>query len=624
MSKKSSRRKKAERNEDLLSARVAKRYLYVIASVGLLVIPLGLSGVPGGFNASYYMTVWLAAILAIGTLWAAYKKAISLQYSPFFIALGIWLAAKLLTTLTSIQPYHSYWGTYRNWSDGFLYALSVSVIGVVLITLRLERHLAVRLIGLLTVEAILFAAIAIGQAVAQGILYQKVRPDSPLQNADYFLSYLLLFLPLILILLVIYARKQRWWRTTLYGLASLIMLTALFVSLPTHLQTILLPAFENGKADTTSGSQDTSSITASNFTQDTSNAARWAEWKYGLQFGLSHPILGTGPSTTTQEFDSAIAHHNINLKGWDDGNVMNRSHNDLIEQFSQEGLIGLAAYLALFAVFITILVKQWHYIEPKSRPYAAGLAADLVFWFGFNQLLFTTVVAGVVMIVWMALLISMTGSARPVTNHASMLIVTSVTLIMAASGIWIGVYYVNDVMVDIAINTNNQLLSQPASSSTNSSWLQDEALTFSAANRIPEEPYYDEMAALTSTYTYSQVSTANQIEQNSQASNALNYARHALSDDPNSPEYLELLGDIQYTVSPVGSKQSRAGLDEINKAISIAPNWVDLYANTADNAAAKKDYVTVHKYLTLGLAAPGMSKQNLEQLRKTEASLPQQ
>ena len=171
MSKKSGARRSkshvARSDDELsLSVRAARRRVYVLLCLGLLVVPFGFSSIPGGTNASYYMTVILAAGLAVCLLWAVYKKAISLVYTPFFVALGLWIGIKLLTTFTSIQPYHSFWGSYREWSDGFVYAFAIAVIAFVIITLRLDGRRTARLIGLVTAEAVVFSAITIGQAIS--------------------------------------------------------------------------------------------------------------------------------------------------------------------------------------------------------------------------------------------------------------------------------------------------------------------------------------------------------------------------------------------------------------------------------------------------------------------------
>ena len=132
---------------------------------------------------------------------------------------------------------------------------------------------------------------------------------------------------------------------------------------------------------------------------------RWAQWGLGLKLGSFRPLVGTGPSTTGEAF---IAKQNqLDLKNWDHDQVMQNSHNDLIEQFSQEGLIGLAAYIFLWGIFVWVIFKNRRRIEPGGKSYALGIGLGLLVWFGFNQLLFTTVFPGLIEWVWIALLLSL-------------------------------------------------------------------------------------------------------------------------------------------------------------------------------------------------------------------------
>src|SRR4029077_8928758 len=112
------------------------------------------------------------------------------------------------------------------------------------------------------------------------------------------------------------------------------------------------------------------SIGANNFTQTDANLERWTEWKIGIALGERRPLVGTGPGTTGQAF--LADNTGLDLKGWDHSRVMNRSHNDVIEQFSQEGILGLVAYLVLWAVLAWILARNWRHIDAPNRPYAWG------------------------------------------------------------------------------------------------------------------------------------------------------------------------------------------------------------------------------------------------------------
>lgn len=614
--------------EKISPARGENSILFFILSAGLLSIPIGFFPTGSGeYNASFFAVVFLAVVLAVGLMWAVLRKTISIVYTPFFAAIGVWLAAKLLTTSTSILPYHSFWGTYKEWSDGFMFAFSISVIAGAVLMLKLNNKRIARLVGLLSFEAVALAAITVGQAINQGFFYQKVRPNTPLGNADYFISYSMLFLPVLIALLIAYILKRQWYRVAIASVGSLVLLMGLFVSMPTHLQTILLPAFENGKVDTTSTTQESKSISATNFTQDESNTERWSEWKFGLQFGLNRPFVGTGPSTTMQAFQAAEAHDSIDLRTWNDTNVMNRSHNDLIEQFSQEGLVGLIAYIALLATFIVIIVRRRRLIESSMRPLALGLAVGLTLWFIFNQLLFTTVFSGVIVAVWVAFLLTIVGSTKSAEGRKPLILLATVTVVIVVTGIWIGVYYVEDSLVNGAINASRQLSTQTAGSSPSDihNSLENIALTnANAANMIKSEPYYSEQAAFSYLYAATQALNSDPADAQSEANESLHYAKLMLASDLNSPEYLDVAGNIEYLISPMGSAQSQDGLNDVNKAIKLAPNEVSLYSSVAANAIGREDYITARKYIALGLAAPSNPVFNKQPLRNLESKLPAQ
>ena len=165
---------------------MAKWALLVFDDSPLFVILFGIA--PGNihpYNKAFYLIVLTATLALIGLWWAVGVKALKLVTTPFFIGVGVWLVAKLITTVTSMLPAVSFWGTYEVWADGFVYALAVATIAAVIVNLRLDTKRIARLVHILGIPVLVFATMTIYQAVQEGFFfYQKVRPDSPLLNAD--------------------------------------------------------------------------------------------------------------------------------------------------------------------------------------------------------------------------------------------------------------------------------------------------------------------------------------------------------------------------------------------------------------------------------------------------------
>jgi hypothetical protein len=605
-----------------------RSFLYWFIATTVVLLPFGLTpGTMNNYNKSYFVVVLAAVFALIIAVTAIIKKALPLLYSPFFAATGLWLAVKLLTTATSMAPSKSFWGAYNEWTDGFLYALAVALIGLIIVTLVLDMAKIKRLIELLVAQAAVLGLMTIVQAVQQGFLTQKVRPDSPLLNSDFFLSYAALLLPLILILCWVNVRSRKFAWASYYGAASLLVLAATFVTLPTHLQTILLPPLESGKKDVTYGVTDQKAIGVTNFTQTNANLERWQEWKIGLNLGSRRPFFGTGPSTTQEAFIVNKTH--LDLAGWDNSHVMNRSHNDLIEQFSEEGIVGLGAYLILWTTLIFIVAKGWKNIARPDRPYAWGLSLGLAAWFGFNLLLFTTMIAGLITWIWIALLLTMVRSPRVIqtvrARQAGLTAAVTASIGMAFIGLWATHYYADDAAIADGDVITNGLTGGGYQNLTSQDRvnlrLHAESEISGAADDLPFEDYYSSQAALASIDTYFALNFTSQADAVTHTTNALRYAQQAVRANPYDPQNLQNLGGIQYYLARAGSTDERQGIALIDHAIDLTPKSVAWYLNAAKIAQLKKDYQLAKSYISRGMAATPKQSDH-DQLRALSDSFP--
>jgi hypothetical protein len=89
----------------------------------------------------------------------------------------------------------------------------------------------------------------------------------------------------------------------------------------------------------------------------TSVSARFDYWRAGLQTALNKPVFGTGPGTF------AIAYEKIKRP---ESEMSRLVHNDYLEQASDSGLAGFAAYSLLIVVGLVWSFR--HRVEPLATP----------------------------------------------------------------------------------------------------------------------------------------------------------------------------------------------------------------------------------------------------------------
>jgi len=143
---------------------------------------------------------------------------------------------------------------------------------------------------------------------------------------------------------------------------------------------------------------------------------RWFLWKTSAPLVRERPLLGWGPETlattypaygTPQFFAVYPGARTTTL-------IVDRPHNDLLQQAIATGLVGLAAYLWLWAALVR---TAWRAARTGRTPGAAALGAGLfggfVAYFAQLQVLFSYVSVAPVFWVLVGVLLALDGDAPP-------------------------------------------------------------------------------------------------------------------------------------------------------------------------------------------------------------------
>ncbi|OQA03131.1 MAG: O-Antigen ligase [bacterium ADurb.Bin400] len=127
---------------------------------------------------------------------------------------------------------------------------------------------------------------------------------------------------------------------------------------------------------------------AKDFLNDPSNSQRFWAWRAGIQNGLDHLWLGTGPSTVP--YFLPTIRDKVPFDDWNDNNITGSLHNEPIDYFAASGAIGLIAYLLLWGSIFYFAVKGIRHVS-ENRRLILSLTVALAFFLGFNLFFFTVV-----------------------------------------------------------------------------------------------------------------------------------------------------------------------------------------------------------------------------------------
>ena len=389
---------------DLITDRIYTGMLWLIGGIVALVplwVPtfvfIGIS-----FNKAtlFYTLVTILILLYLILIWR------DKSYLPKFNFVG-WsflglVAALGLTTITSIQPYVSFWGTF-NRTDGFLMWLYYLVFFVIITSVVVTRSVWWRVISISLVGTVGVVLYGLGQAVLwPGMVASsdRWRIGSTLDNPVFLGGYLALALPLTLSWAL--TRLDRRWRYAGLVLALLEIVTLVL----TWSRGAWLAAIIGGFVFTISylyWFHRTSAIRvavavvvglglllgglwAGQMLPDQSNwhkasdylsrtdsiSLRYQLWRVAGQAIAERPWLGWGLENFSVAVDKYYqAFSNINVPFSE--THTDRPHNEYLGMAINGGIFALLAYLSLWLVAIWLGYRQMMKLVRQRKTFAESI-----------------------------------------------------------------------------------------------------------------------------------------------------------------------------------------------------------------------------------------------------------
>ncbi|HUR81583.1 MAG TPA: O-antigen ligase family protein [Thermoanaerobaculia bacterium] len=249
--------------------------------------------------------------------------------------------------------------------------------------------------------------------------------------SSHVMTYSGILLPLSVMMLVLFWHQRKWWQGAAAALSALTLLltftrsvwlgwvVALFVVIMASRARMLVYAAPLLVLFITFMPIDLFGRLISTFdTRQSSNFDRIRMLQAGVEMIRDHPVLGVGPANVKESYALYRKHDAPRPRP-------PHLHNNVIQLWAERGIIGLAAYLLLLALFIRECAKAWHCPE---RPWAeAGIAVVVSlavaglfeFNFGDTEVFYT-------MLNLFALVAARIDRSEPVPNEAA------VTLVPAA------------------------------------------------------------------------------------------------------------------------------------------------------------------------------------------------
>ena len=327
-----------------------------------------------------------------------------------FLGLVIVLA---ITTITSVQPYLSFWGTF-NRTDGLLMWFYYLIFFIIATSILNTRKAWWQVIGISVVGTTAVVIFGLGQfvhwpgfALSPGTSDDWRRIGSTLDNPVFLGGYLALALPLILAWALSLVRVSRQWYY--FGLTNVILGT--FVLVLTWSRGAWLAAIVGGlvfgitylnffkKAWATrvvigliiglglllGGLGLSQSLPEQSwvhkavdkyFLRSNSIVSRYQSWQIATKAIIERPLLGWGLENFNVVFDR-------NYQGSQERNVTfaevhtDRPHNDYLGMAINGGVVALVAYIVLLLSGIWLGYRQALKLIRQQKPYA-----DTVFYLG--------------------------------------------------------------------------------------------------------------------------------------------------------------------------------------------------------------------------------------------------
>jgi len=538
----------------------------------------------GNLNSSqFFGMVWLGTVLLGVLIWATLTHAVRIPRGKLWYLLAFFAVSQGLSALFSLSHSFSIWGAYQNHTDGLIFNLVLLLFFYGILTLELELHEAIELVYLFLIQAFFLSAATLGEGIGWGFPFKVASPISPLLNIDYFLSYALLALPLAITSCLLWYRKQGSRLVlVLHGLGVMVISLALFVALPPAIQgvpyAIIHKLYDHPTKTVATVAPSASLVTPQNFLTNDSNTERFTQWKLGLAIGKKYPLLGEGQGTIQEGFFQV--ENSVDMSHWSYNSnlVMVRPHNSLIEVFATTGIVGVLASLILWVGYFGWALRIFKDLTTSQKLLIIGITGGLILYLTFNLLLFTTLTAGTMSVVLVALALSIAGKGEYIFLKANRTLVGIVSgavfiiFLWASYGTWH--YYQAEREMELVRRSDapSQVLDRFQEAGN-------------AATLFSLNPYYSWQAATLGGglvtnppkgFELSPASTSDLL------STVEYFAHTATTEDPYTTFYRAEEGAALYELAPHGSPKEQQGEQLMQQAISESPHYADLYLSAAD------------------------------------------
>lgn len=348
------------------------------------------------------------ALLAIVT-WKTWRKQLSLTGGAAYLV-AIFL---LMTFIWGVSFDTENWWSHNDYSLKYLLA-----------TLALCGAVGLGVAGMYAVWGVAVGAAGAAAIAAYQVLYLHLDRANGFTNAIQFGGIALFLGFASFVIAIFFHREWRWWKTavvTLCGILGLIasllsetrgawlaipliFLLMAWVLYRLHGSKVLLKeggavlalviaviAFGHEKIESRAlqAVQETQAYFAHGVA-DTSVGQRWDHWKLAWEMGLDSPWTGWGNRGYQIEKQKRVERGDAAVTTGRYGHA----HNEILDMFARQGLVGLLALLAFYAVPFWVFFRQmrWNSRQASLQNCLASLGMMLPICyvaFGFTQVFFS-------------------------------------------------------------------------------------------------------------------------------------------------------------------------------------------------------------------------------------------
>jgi len=329
------------------------------------------------------------------------------RFSILLLAVGVWIAVLILSTLTSVNPYHSFWSTIER-REGLLLFLHLAVFFVLLAGLMRKRTDWERLFQISLLVSLIVTLYILLQLLPFRLPFiappqSLVQPSGPLGNPVFVGSYLLFHI-FIALFLFLGSKEKR--RRIIYGFicafqlsvvlflvnvrsASLGVLSGLFIC-------FALSVFSRFNARTrfwfTVGTIIMFIVLGGLFVSGTkgglgddfflnrffnlkinfdapgaSGRLRFLEWHAAFQGIKEKPVLGWGLENFAVIYDKYFPPEHPYYFVNEHASGVDRAHSLYFDWASTTGILGLLSLLLLIGAAVVILWNKFRKAEKRSQ-----------------------------------------------------------------------------------------------------------------------------------------------------------------------------------------------------------------------------------------------------------------